>query len=126
MIRRPPRSTRTDTLFPYTTLFRSFNRRGAADQIDAQVAGVAATVDPEIGIAQVNRPGLRDRALRCRIVVEGIDPGRIDPASRNAVVAIALALPRGQHEGHLARRSIQFGRAHVLTTLTNQPLVCTL
>src|SRR3546814_6507961 len=29
MIRRPPRSTRTDTLFPYTTLFRSsFNIRG--------------------------------------------------------------------------------------------------
>src|SRR3546814_11038513 len=31
MIRRPPRSTRTDTLFPYTTLFRSlcrFNRSG--------------------------------------------------------------------------------------------------
>src|SRR3546814_6986029 len=28
MIRRPPRSTRTDTLFPYTTLFRSGNHRG--------------------------------------------------------------------------------------------------
>src|SRR3546814_4076492 len=27
MIRRPPRSTRTDTLFPYTTLFRSRDRR---------------------------------------------------------------------------------------------------
>src|SRR3546814_10091573 len=27
MIRRPPRSTRTDTLFPYTTLFRSSPRR---------------------------------------------------------------------------------------------------
>src|SRR3546814_13810850 len=27
MIRRPPRSTRTDTLFPYTTLFRSWNAR---------------------------------------------------------------------------------------------------
>src|SRR3546814_8181378 len=26
MIRRPPRSTRTDTLFPYTTLFRSYRR----------------------------------------------------------------------------------------------------
>src|SRR3546814_9075283 len=25
MLRRPPRSTRTDTLFPYTTLFRSFS-----------------------------------------------------------------------------------------------------
>src|SRR3546814_18987189 len=29
MIRRPPRSTRTDTLFPYTTLFRSFATRNA-------------------------------------------------------------------------------------------------
>src|SRR3546814_3386283 len=29
MIRRPPRSTRTDTLFPYTTLFRS--RTGRSD-----------------------------------------------------------------------------------------------
>src|SRR3546814_19525993 len=28
MIRRPPRSTRTDTLFPYTTLFRSLLARG--------------------------------------------------------------------------------------------------
>src|SRR3546814_4291069 len=27
MIRRPPRSTRTDTLFPYTTLFRSYDIR---------------------------------------------------------------------------------------------------
>src|SRR3546814_6271319 len=27
MVRRPPRSTRTDTLFPYTTLFRSVSRR---------------------------------------------------------------------------------------------------
>src|SRR3546814_19648726 len=31
MIRRPPRSTRTDTLFPYTTLFRSFMRHITAD-----------------------------------------------------------------------------------------------
>src|SRR3546814_11553583 len=37
MIRRPPRSTRTDTLFPYTTLFRSAfaqaNFEGLADNI---------------------------------------------------------------------------------------------
>src|SRR3546814_21193950 len=31
MIRRPPRSTRTDTLFPYTTLFRSRNVRVSGD-----------------------------------------------------------------------------------------------
>src|SRR3546814_20769201 len=30
MIRRPPRSTRTDTLFPYTTLFRSIREAGEA------------------------------------------------------------------------------------------------
>src|SRR3546814_3061969 len=30
MIRRPPRSTRIDTLFPYTTLFRSFRRAASA------------------------------------------------------------------------------------------------
>src|SRR3546814_13143028 len=30
MIRRPPRSTRTDTLFPYTTLFRSYQQRSPA------------------------------------------------------------------------------------------------
>src|SRR3546814_7542702 len=38
MIRRPPRATRTDTLFPYTTLFRSF-RGGAV--MGVTVAGLA-------------------------------------------------------------------------------------
>src|SRR3546814_1902906 len=32
MIRRPPRSTRTDTLFPYTTLFRSLSANRAASR----------------------------------------------------------------------------------------------
>src|SRR3546814_20711800 len=33
MIRRPPRSTRTDTLFPYTTLFRSLPQFIAVEQL---------------------------------------------------------------------------------------------
>src|SRR3546814_16079482 len=33
MIRRPPRSTRTDTLFPYTTLFRSPRMTGRAQRV---------------------------------------------------------------------------------------------
>src|SRR3546814_3312812 len=59
MIRRPPRSTRTDTLFPYTTLFRSgvlgVNQGGVtvsgegsifeAASIIAQSGTVAATID---------------------------------------------------------------------------------
>src|SRR3546814_7330753 len=45
MIRRPPRSTRTDTLFPYTTLFRSWRlqRRRSDDGLGA--AAVAALGD---------------------------------------------------------------------------------
>src|SRR3546814_3447088 len=36
MIRRPPRSTRTDTLFPYTTLFRSIESDRLQQQIEAE------------------------------------------------------------------------------------------
>src|SRR3546814_6510984 len=39
MIRRPPRSTRTDTLFPYTTLFRSARAARDARQEWAKVQG---------------------------------------------------------------------------------------
>src|SRR3546814_6758525 len=37
MIRRPPRSTRTDTLFPYTTLFRSLSARPGHDLLDLRI-----------------------------------------------------------------------------------------
>src|SRR3546814_3321413 len=53
MIRRPPRSTRTDTLFPYTTLFRS----------DADVGR------PGIDLEVLQTPGglqCRDGRLECR------------------------------------------------------------
>src|SRR3546814_15295446 len=39
MIRRPPRSTRTDTLFPYTTLFRSHRRNQRAGDEGADAGG---------------------------------------------------------------------------------------
>src|SRR3546814_18887474 len=37
MIRRPPRSTRTDTLFPYTTLFRSYHQIGLGAALAARL-----------------------------------------------------------------------------------------
>src|SRR3546814_2265370 len=56
MIRRPPRSTRTDTLFPYTTLFRSRpggSVRGVGDldagRLDPVADGVRAC--PVLGLA---------------------------------------------------------------------------
>src|SRR3546814_15900809 len=45
MIRRPPRSTRTDTLFPYTTLFRSFRTGGRVGMILELVAHIAVEAD---------------------------------------------------------------------------------
>src|SRR3546814_13636554 len=39
MRRRPPRSTRTDTLFPYTTLFRSDDKRAGANWDSSAPAG---------------------------------------------------------------------------------------
>src|SRR3546814_1431728 len=49
MIRRPPRSTRTDTLFPYTTLFRSSTRVSMADGFDLMV-GYFAVSPPRTGL----------------------------------------------------------------------------
>src|SRR3546814_17731303 len=40
MIRRPPRSTRTDTLFPYTTLFRVFAQRWRADLANIDLSSI--------------------------------------------------------------------------------------
>src|SRR3546814_2186460 len=58
MIRRPPRSTRTDTLFPYTTLFRSGLAAGLAAGLVAAVfvaaglaAGLAAAAFVAAGLA---------------------------------------------------------------------------
>src|SRR3546814_10138902 len=39
MIRRPPRSTRTDTLFPYTTLLRSVRPRNLAGDLRVEFLG---------------------------------------------------------------------------------------
>src|SRR3546814_4751391 len=44
MIRRPPRSTRTDTLFPYTTLFRSVLRLS----LQLRIKRVAVAVQTEV------------------------------------------------------------------------------
>src|SRR3546814_17644266 len=69
MIRRPPRSTRTDSLFPYTTLFRSLRADGgegvgllqAAVEVHREHVGVAEArrlVDLRVDQAQAARDGV--------------------------------------------------------------------
>src|SRR3546814_2813805 len=57
MIRRPPRSTRTDTLFPYTTLFRSLHQTGEREaahphRIDGEEKEAAVGVEQRPAIGQ--------------------------------------------------------------------------
>src|SRR3546814_20718405 len=56
MIRRPPRSTRTDTLFPYTTLFRS------PDRTNQQRSRAMSEIAPfELRVAEADLIDLRQR-----------------------------------------------------------------
>src|SRR3546814_12400845 len=63
MIRRPPRSTRTDTLFPYTTLFRS-----ASEVRCARSERIFTTEAGEALLPAAERAGLKP-AYGCRIGV---------------------------------------------------------
>src|SRR3546814_18426306 len=76
MIRRPPRSTRTDTLFPYTTLFRSIPRhRGlvvahAGDQVQQPQRLFRSLLTRGVEFERRARHG--DRLDQLGAVVEGV------------------------------------------------------
>src|SRR3546814_19860763 len=82
MIRRPPRSTRTDTLFPYTTLVRSLE---FVLQPGANAAEVGAErVDP-LPPRVVTRP-LLERAVVDRKRAEVVDDLAVGAAQRRAEI----------------------------------------
>src|SRR3546814_7597422 len=73
MIRRPPRSTRTDTLFPYTTLFRShLHRRLAGGQVDLALLRILGHQLRHAGPALPDPAAPGDVVVR-RVVVEQLD-----------------------------------------------------
>src|SRR3546814_7115695 len=68
MMRRPPRSTRTDTLFPYTTLFRSLGRqlaRALGRRALGTVAASRAVPDRACTFRRRLGPDRRHRAREC-------------------------------------------------------------
>src|SRR3546814_14875139 len=112
MIPRPPRSTRTDTLFPDPTLFRS-----AFGKIARQVVGYRSldALKPHLllqhmraVVAQVEAAGDAERVVEAEAVVEGdVDPLRVETCE--------VDLPLDQLDDlavvRVARDEI--GRAHV-------------
>src|SRR3546814_17591657 len=80
MIRRPPRSTRTDTLFPYTTLFRSdTGRRRAAS--------------PCLDFAQCKRlrgARIKNKGLTSPMRIDLIPAGDSPPDSLNVLIEVPI------------------------------------
>src|SRR3546814_12609184 len=94
MIRRPPRSTRTDTLFPYTTLFRSDDLRHQPRPVDA-VHRRQRDLAPRLFVAE------QSLHHRLRIVEAAVDRDIVDVG--------------GEHRRHLAPLNIAdaaFGMEH--------------
>src|SRR3546814_7357395 len=109
MIRLPPRSTRTDTLFPYTTLFRS-KVVGICLPIRLQCVVLVGVLRDGVGDGVVEAPVERAKLLhreghivRQRQVGDGL-----------AQVAVVVD------------QFLEIGRAHVCTPVTNAHLVCRL
>src|SRR3546814_18068774 len=119
MIRRPPRSTRTDTLFPYTTLFRSPGTNAEYHLVDERIAGLkpqsldfpAAAALPLTAITAwemlFHRFGLT-RDSRGSILIVG---------GAGGVGSIAVRFQGGHNAGHTLvvgeNTYKQIGRAHV-------------
>src|SRR3546814_2866307 len=106
MIRRPPRSTRTDTLFPYTTLFRSGLAASAFSPLTEAVA--------DLRLAGGGHSHASGFALFRGHVGEAAFPSRLFPGRGRWWVCQTF------------EDEIQIGRAHVCTPVTNAHLVCRL
>src|SRR3546814_2326862 len=107
MIRRPPRSTRTDTLFPYTTLFRSYSSICSTLTIstmpDARAWISAAEAATELNVS---------RATLYAYVSRGLVESRGQPGSRKRLYAAAdirRLRSAGDAAGGAPERVLDFG-----------------
>src|SRR3546814_5161650 len=82
MTRRPPRSTRTDTLFPYTTLFRSLRHRNRLDDIRPGLR-------QRLAFGGVRGDGLQGNA---RWSIRGPEGNPDARARRTEIVAVAAGI----------------------------------
>src|SRR3546814_13932369 len=87
MIRLPPRSTRTDPLFPYTTLFRSTGNMGAA-------LFVLGQREQRLG----ERPGAVDQALTDAVIGDDREAEALERAAERRSEPIRVARLIGEAE----------------------------
>src|SRR3546814_2600815 len=101
MIRRPPRSTRTDTLFPYTTLFRSLDRAAGKG-----LGGQLADDGQHFGIPAVEPRGARQDHLLAGLV------GMADRQRDRQRAAHRIAEDVGLFDPELDRKSTRLNSSH--------------
>src|SRR3546814_1413520 len=102
MIRRPPRSTRTDTLFPYTTLCRSGWGAPLYAKLDSELAAAMMSINAVKGVEIGD--GFAAARLRGEDNADPMQPG-------NDGKPVFLANHAGGVAGGIATG--QIGRAHV-------------
>src|SRR3546814_14450086 len=101
MRQRPTRSTRTDTLFPYTTLFRSCRRIGWSSEASLQKTTATTGSEPERGVQAALQRGVGDA-----------EPHHHPPPQRQQLQSQPCLRQRRQ-PGARVRVLDQIGRAHV-------------
>src|SRR3546814_10972897 len=113
MIRRPPRSTRTDTLFPYTTLFRSFFRENHRFEFLAEqmLPALASGAKPRIRIWSAGCSS-GEEPYSIAMVMAEVMGNRAQSISRVLATDLSMrALDIAQSGTYPIDR--QIGRAHV-------------
>src|SRR3546814_10056801 len=114
MIRRPPRSTRTDTLFPYTTLFRSLGLTGPSLAVDTACSSSLVAVHLAVRSLQSGECGMALAAgvhllLAPEALVASTKLGATAPDGRcKAFAADADGFGHGEGCG-----AVELGSAHV-------------
>src|SRR3546814_12167759 len=100
MIRRPPRSTRTDTLFPYTTLFRS---QAAHGPVDARVRMRAVGVGEALGLIadRIGHAGRAEDAVADE-ALPALPADRRDQFAGNHVEDLVVGIAAAEAGGRLA------------------------
>src|SRR3546814_12929099 len=92
MIRRPPRSTRTDTLFPYTTLFRSPAQTISARQAASSSPIGATSITLKRG--GLSSAGVHNRSMPARVSpISVARPEQMMIAIRSQIVGVLIAGP---------------------------------
>src|SRR3546814_6720536 len=106
MIRRPPRSTRTDTLFPYTTLFRSFVRWHDADHHVQRV---------------VPQPRIHVASEHGRLLVHGINRATFERVLRSEEHTSELqSLMRISYAVFCLKKKIKHNKITTITSTNSQ------